>query len=81
VPGKKGVLVASVVEGSPGAGKLRSGDVITSVDGKAVDDPDEFAGLIRAKAEGAINLKVIRDKKEISVVVNLPASGEKGYKL
>jgi serine protease Do len=81
VPGNKGVLVASVKDGSPSAGKLKSGDVIISVDGKSVADPDELNRLIRAKSEGAVNLKVIRDKKEIPVVVNLPASDEKGYKL
>lgn len=81
VPGKKGVLVASVMDGSPSAGKLKSGDVITSVDGKPVDDPDELARLIQAKSGGDVNLKVVRDKKEISVVVGLPASEEKGYKL
>ena len=66
---------------SPSAGKLKSGDVIISVDGKSVEDPDELNRLIRAKSEGTVNLKVIRDKKEIPVVVNLPASDEKGYKL
>lgn len=81
VPGNKGVLVASVLDGSPSTGKLKSGDVIISVDGKSVENPDELTRLIRAKSEGAVNLKVIRDKKEIPVVVNLPASDEKGYKL
>ena len=81
VPGKKGILVASVLDASPSAGKLKSGDVIISVDGKSVENPDELTRLIRAKSEGAVNLKVIRDKKEIPVVVNLPASNEKGYKL
>jgi serine protease Do len=80
-PGNKGVLVASVLEGSPSTGKLKSGDVIISIDGKSVENPDELTRLIRAKSDGAVNLKVIRDKKEIPVVVNLPASDEKGYKL
>ena len=81
VPGKKGVLVASVMDGSPSTGKLKSGDVILSVDGESIENPDELTRLIRAKSEGAVNLKVIRDKKEIPVVVNLPAAEEKGYKL
>jgi serine protease Do len=81
VPGNKGVLVASVIDGSPSAGKLKSGDVVISFDGKSVDNPDELTRLVRAKSEGAVNLKVIRDKKEILVVVNLPAANEKGYKL
>jgi serine protease Do len=81
VPKKKGVLVASVLEGSPCAGKLKSGDVIISIDGKETEDPEDLAGLIREKSEGAVTLKVVRDKKEITVVVNLPAEEGKGYKL
>ena len=81
VPSKKGILVSSVIDGSPSAGKLKSGDVIISVDGKSVENPDELTSLIRGKSEGTVNLKVIRDKKEISVVVNVPPSDEKGYKL
>ena len=81
VPKKKGVLVASVLEGSPSAGKLKSGDVITSVDGKEPADPADLARLIRDKSEGSVTLKVVRDKKEITVVVNLPAEEGKGYKL
>lgn len=81
VPGEKGVLVSSVIDGSPSAGKLKSGDVITGINGKAVDDPNELAQLVRDNSGGEVNLKVIRDKKEISVVVTLPASEKKGYKL
>lgn len=81
VPGKKGVLVASVVDGSPSDGKLRSGDVITSVNGEDVGDPDELARLVRSSPGGEIKLKVVRDKNQISVVVSLPASEDKGFKL
>jgi serine protease Do len=81
VPGKKGVLVSEIIEGSPSIGKLKSGDVITSFDGTAVDNPEELTRLIRNKSEGSVTLKVIRDKKEISVVVNLPSGDDKGFKL
>jgi serine protease Do len=81
VPGKKGVLVASVLEGSASAGKLKSGDVIVSVDGKSVEGPDELNRIINQKSEGSVDLKVIRDKKEITVAVSLPVGDEKGYKL
>ncbi len=81
VPGKKGVLVSEVMDGSPSAGKLKSGDVITAIDGKEFDTPEEMTRLIRNKSEGSTTLKVIRDKKEITVVVNLPTGDEKGYKL
>jgi serine protease Do len=81
VPKKKGVLVASVSEGSPSAGKLKSGDVIISVDGKDTEIPEDLTRLIRDKSEGSVTLKIIRDKKELTVVVNLPAEEGKGYKL
>jgi serine protease Do len=83
VPGRKGVLVASVLSGSASAGKLKSGDVIISADGKSVGDPEDLTRIVREKTGGDMTFKVIRDKKEITVVVNLPAEEResKGYKL
>jgi serine protease Do len=81
VPGKKGVLVSEIIEGSSSVGKLKSGDVITSFDGTSVDNPEDLTRLIRGKSEGSVTLKVIRDKKEISVVVDLPSGDDKGFKL
>lgn len=82
VPNKKGVLVVSVSSGSPSAGKLKSGDVIIGANGRSIENPEELTQIIRNKAEGAITLKVIRDKKEITVVVDLPAEeNQKGYRL
>ena len=82
VPQKKGALVSSVDSGSPSAGKLKSGDVITKADDKNIDDPDDLVQFIREKDKGAIALKVIRDKKEITVTVNLPdEDSQEGYKL
>jgi serine protease Do len=81
VPDKKGVLVATVMEGSPSAGKLKSGDVIISMDGKSIDNSEDLTRYVRNKSEGSITLNVIRDKKEITVVVSLPEEEGKGYKL
>lgn len=76
VPGKKGVLVTSVTAGTPAASVLRAGDVILSIDGKAVADPQDLTQALSSKAQGAkVELKVIRDKKEISVTVDLSKSG------
>jgi S1-C subfamily serine protease len=76
VPGKKGVLVTSVTAGTPAASVLRAGDVILSIDGKAVADPQDLTQALSSKAQGAkVELKVIRDKKEISVTVDLSESG------
>jgi serine protease Do len=84
VPGKKGVLVSSVSEGSPSAGKLHAGDVIISADGKETREPEQLTRIVREKSEGILALKVVRDKKQISIDVNMPAlpGGEgRGLKL
>ena len=86
VPGKKGALVSSVTDNSPSAGKIHAGDVIISADGKAISDPEDLTQAVRNKGEGKMTLKVIRDKKEMTVEVTLPAlpaSGkeERGLKL
>jgi serine protease Do len=73
VPGKKGVLISSVLDGSPGAGKLKSGDVVTRADAQEIKEPEDLIRIINDKSEGSVSLKIIRDKKEITVVVNLPA--------
>jgi serine protease Do len=84
VPDKKGVLVAAVREGSPSFGNIKPGDVIIAADNKSIDNPEDLTRYINRKSEGNITLKVIRDKKEISVVINLPkapAEEGKGIKL
>lgn len=81
VPGKKGTLVVSAASGSPAEGKLKYGDVIISADGKSINDPDDLVQFVRNKAEGDVVLKVIRDKKEISVTVTLPREEGRGFKL
>lgn len=49
-----GVLVNRVVSGSPAdrAG-IRKGDVITAVNGRGVDSPDELADVIRSQSAGS----------------------------
>jgi len=48
----KGVLVESVLPGTPAAGKLFAGDLIESVDGNSVNDPEELGSMIRAAGVG-----------------------------
>jgi S1-C subfamily serine protease len=68
-----GALVASVVTGSPAerAG-LRTGDVIISVDGQAVDDPNAFDYRFATRPLGGqAQLTAIRGGKEIKLPVAL----------
>ena len=71
VPGNSGVLVTSVRENSPSAGKLKAGDIIMRADGRKVSDPAGLQSILRRAEAEKIDLDVIRDKKEIKVVIDL----------
>jgi len=86
VPGRKGVLVTSVVEGSPAVGKLKAGDVIIRADNQPIEDLGDLTRIVRGKPEGGkLELKVIREKKEMVITVDLAGTGTKpqsqGFKL
>ena len=83
-----GVLVARVEKGSPASkagikgginvviiGNLQiitGGDLITTIDGKAIKDMDYLIEEIESKAIGqSIELGIIRDKKQMTIRVNL----------
>ena len=82
VPGKKGALISSVASDSPSAGKLKPGDVVIAAGDKEIASPEDLSSFIRDKGEGNVALKVIRDKKEVTVVISLPSADRSGgYKL
>jgi len=86
VPGKKGALVTSVQEGSAAASAhLRAGDVIIKANGQAIDDPEDLLRHLDGKAEGGkLELNVVREKKEVTVTVELAGKEERrkgGYRL
>jgi len=69
----KGVLVGDVIEDSPAeeAGMER-GDIITKVNNKDVNSPEELQDKIRSIEIGErANVKVLRDGKEISFIVKI----------
>ena len=74
-----GALVSDVTADSPGAkGGLRSGDVITQLDGKSVADAGELQALVAGKRPGdTIHLEIMRDDKPVSVPVTLEELGGK----
>lgn len=80
---KDGVLVATVNPDSAGArAGLKAGDVITTVDGKAVGNPDELTRAIREPSDGAeISIGIVRDRKAQTLKVKLPAAARKGVPL
>ena len=87
----RGVLVASVMPGGPGArAGIRPGDIITALNGTATGDPNAFTERILATAPGtSLTLSILRDGQELQVspkVEDLPleagtAAWAKGSKL
>jgi serine protease Do len=69
-----GVLVSEVRADTPAsAAGLKAGDVITSVNGHAVRDPRDVVNEIRdAQSGGSVDLKITRDRKELSLKATFP---------
>lgn len=76
VPGGKGVLVTSVSEGGPAAqAGVKAGDVITAIDGEAIDSTGDISRILNQKKEGDVTLTVIRNKSQQSIRVTPKAGG------
>jgi membrane-associated protease RseP (regulator of RpoE activity) len=77
VTGGKGVLVTSVTDDGPAAkAGVRAGDVITAVDGEAIDSPGDISRVINRK-KGDVTLTVIRNKSQQTIRVT-PSEGGSG---
>src|SRR5580658_343039 len=77
----QGALVSDVQPDAPGAkAGLRTGDVITELDGKPVTDAGQLQMLVGQKRPGeTIHLEVVRDSKPMNVAVTVEAlGGDKG---
>jgi serine protease Do len=74
VPQNKGVLVRSVEKGSAGAAAgLKAGDVIVRINGETIHDMADWRRALKAR-NGKVKLAIVRDKKEQTIEINLPAS-------
>lgn len=70
IAGGKGVLVTSVSDDGPAArAGVKAGDVITEIDGEAVDSPGDISRVINRKKEGDVALTVIRNKTKQTIRV------------
>jgi len=79
ITGGKGVLVTSVTEDGPAAkAGVRAGDVITAVDGEAIDSPGDIARAINRKKDGDVTLTVIRNKAQQTIHVTPREGGFSG---
>jgi serine protease Do len=73
VPSGKGAIVGNVTKDGPGdkAG-LKSGDVITAIDGKKVDNFDQLTmDVISHEPGSTVTLDVVRDGKPMTIRVTL----------
>ena len=72
------MVVTSVTdEGPGGAGGAEAGDVIVSVDGQAVDDPNAFDYRFTTHPLGGkVELGVVRGGKESKIAVALETAPE-----
>lgn len=71
---KSGVLVTDVLVDSPAArAGLKAGDVVTAIDGRAVDDVGDIVSAIGGKdGEQTLTLSITRDRRNESLTVTLP---------
>jgi membrane-associated protease RseP (regulator of RpoE activity) len=70
ITGGKGVLVTSVTDDGPAAkAGLKAGDVITAVDGEAIDSPGDISRAINRKKDGDVTLTIIRNKSQQTIHV------------
>jgi len=75
-----GALVSEVVADSPAArANVKAGDVITSVNGRAVSSPADVVERLRtADASGTMDLTLTRDRREVRVQVRLADTDRRG---
>ena len=73
----EGALVTQVEPNSPGSkAGLKTGDVITGIDGQTVNDAGELQVQVGQKRPGTtINLEVMREGKSMKIPVTLEAMG------
>ena len=73
----RGVLITQVAEDTPAAkAGLRTGDIITAVDGKPVDSAAQLRNAVGLKRVGdAIVLQLVRDGRPMTVRTTLAARG------
>ena len=64
----KGVLITGVSDDSPAAkAGIKAGDVITSVDGEAIEGPGDLSRAINKNKEGDVSVVLVRDKKQRTI--------------
>jgi S1-C subfamily serine protease len=75
---RQGVLVRTVDARTPAekAG-LKAGDVVTRVNGTPVTSPREITGLVRMSRGKTTSFTVVRNKKEITLDIEVSGSSDR----
>lgn len=78
VRGMRGVVVQSVVQGSPAAsGGVRTGDLIRSMDGSELQDASEMLQILAKRQAGdQVKVGVLRDNRELEMTITLKRRSE-----
>jgi serine protease Do len=72
---KDGLLVTSVTDGSAASrAGLKAGDVITSINGRAVRSREDLVRELRDSTSEEITIGIVRDKKESTVTAKIEAT-------
>jgi serine protease Do len=71
---KQGVLVSEVTSGSPAeTAGVKAGDIITTINSRAVSTADDVVRELRAVAPGSgVEVRVMRDRKPLTLTAKLP---------
>jgi serine protease Do len=70
--GDNGVIVEQIMPGTPATGRLKEGDIITSLDGKPIEGVQQLRNVVAAtKPNTDVRLGVFRDKKDQDVTLKL----------
>lgn len=78
---KQGVLVSSVESGTPAerAG-VKAGDVIVDVAGQPVSSASDVTSALGKARDGAIELHIVREKKDLRLKATIPAAAQPGVR-
>ena len=76
------VLVTEVTDNSAAAkAGLKAGDVITAVDGQAIDGVSSLLQAISKKQEGTVALTIVRNRSEQTITVTVEKSETRPFRL